>query len=448
MKKTSPLKHILITSLPAVIDLASQTIMWTVEAIYIGKISGAALAGHAMAIQVLLVFFAVLLTFVVGSSLIINRHLGAKNSREANHIFGQAMMLGIFMAIIFAAIWHSGAIHLFKLIKENGNMAAQEAGITYLRTVSYFAPLLITNFIGVGIIRATGDTRYSMMVNVVVNGLNFVLAPLLIFGWLNFPRLEVQGAAIAAGISHSIGFLLSGYLVRSRKLKLFLSFKELVSPRWESFKRLFKSGLPTTVEQLTWALGQLVVTSYVAGIGVTQLTTQAVFIRIQAVLSMVYMGFGLAAMSTMGQNLGAKNHDLAETMAHTAHRVMAVFVAVMVVGMLLFSEMLIKIFTTEPATVELGKKVMYIFVFAQIPKAMGNVLAGNLRGIGELKWLMWTTILFVLIFEVGINYAAAFIFGWGLIGLWAVQTTDEFIRLGLNYWRFSGGSWRIKNRKR
>ena len=447
MKKTSPLKHILKTSLPAVIDLASQTLMWTVEAIYIGKLSGAALAGHAMAIQVLLVFFAVLLTFVVGSSLIINRQLGANDSWKANHIFGQAMMLGIFMALVFAIIWHSGAIHIFKLIKENGNTLAQEAGVTYLRTVSYFAPLLITNFIAVGIIRATGDTHYSMIVNFIVNGINFVLAPLLIFGLFNFPRLEVQGAALAAGISHSVGFFVTMFLLRTKRLKIFLSLKELFTPNWASFKQLFKSGLPTTVEQLTWATGQLVLTSFVAGIGVIPLTTHAVFIRIQAVFSMVYMGFGITAMSTMGQNLGAANNDLAEKMAHTAHRVMAVFIAVIVFIMLFFSKQIIHIFTTDPATVALGQKVMYVFAFAQIPKALGNVLAGNLRGIGELKWLMWTTILFVLVFEVGFNYIAAFIFGWGLIGLWAIQTTDETIRLGLNYWRFSGGNWRVKNRK-
>ena len=447
MKKISPLKHILKTSLPAVIDLASQTLMWTVEAIYIGKLSGAALAGHAMAIQVLLVFFAVLLTFVVGSSLIINRHLGANDSRDANHIFGQAMMLGIFMAIAFAIIWHSGAIHIFKLIKESGNTLAQEAGVTYLRTVSYFAPLLITNFIGVGIIRATGDTHYSMLVNVIVNGLNFLLAPLLIFGLFSLPRMEVQGAAIASGISHSVGFVCTLYLLRSHRLKVFLSFRELVTPKWESFKRLFESGLPTTVEQLTWSLGQLVVTGFVAGMGVTMLTTHAVFIRIQAVLSMVYMGFGLAAMSTMGQTLGASDNALAEKMAHTSHRVMAVCTAIIVTSMLLFSKLLIKIFITDDvAAIELGQKVMFIFAFAQIPKAMGNVLAGNLRGIGELKWLMWTTLLFVIVFEVGINYIAAFIFGWGLYGIWAIQMTDESIRLGMNYWKFKGGNWRVKKK--
>ncbi|MBN1559933.1 hypothetical protein JW998_06765, partial [candidate division KSB1 bacterium] len=107
------LKKFFKTSLAAAIDLASQSIMWTIEAIYIGKLSAAALAGHAMALQIVLVFFAILLTFVMGAGLIINRHIGAQDFRQADHIFGQAMMMGILMALVFAAIWHSGAVHLF-----------------------------------------------------------------------------------------------------------------------------------------------------------------------------------------------------------------------------------------------------------------------------------------------------------------------------------------------
>lgn len=447
MKKISPIKTILKTSLPAVIDLSSQTLMFTIEAIFIGKLSGAALAGHTMAIQVIMVFFAVLLTFVVGASLIINRQLGAGEDFQANHIFGQAMMMGIIMALAFALIWHSGAIYLFKLIKEGGQSSAQAAGVTYLQTISYFAPLLITNFVALGIIRAVGDTHYSMFVNIFLNGVNLILSPLLIFGLFGFPRLEVKGAALAAGISHSVGFLISFYLVRSHRLQLFLSFREIAKPRWASFKQLFRVGLPTTVEQLTWALGQLVVTSYVAGIGVTTLTTHAVFIRIQAVLSMVYMGFALTAMSTMGKNLGADENALAEKMAHTAHRVMAVFVFMIVVIMMLFSKILIIVFTTDPAAVALGQKVIFVFAIAQIPKAMSNVLAGNMRGIGDLKWLMWMTIIFVITFEVGFNYVAVFILGWGLYGVWGIQTADESIRLGINYWRFKKGNWRVKNNR-
>ena len=440
----SPLKTILKTSLPAVIDLASQTIMWTIEAILIGKISAGALAGHSMAIQVILVFFAILLTFVVGASLIINRHLGAKEYYQANHIFGQAMMLGVIMAIIFPLIWYFGAVHLFKFIKEAGEASAQAAGVTYMRTVAIFAPLFISSFIALGIMRAVGDTRYSMIVNLSINGLNLVLAPLLIFGLFGLPRLEVKGAALAIGISHSVGFVVTLILLRSHRCQLFLSFREMAVPNWQSFKQLFKVGLPTTIEQLTWAIGQLVVTSYAGSIYVTVLTTHAIFMRIQAILSMVYMGFSLAAMSNMGKNLGAEDNVLAEKMARTAHWVMAIFVMFIVLVMIFFSRAMIQVFTTDPATVALGSKAMIVFALAQIPKAMNNVLAGNLRGIGELQWLMWTTIIFVIIFEIGINYWVVFGLGWSIYGLWAVQFTDESIRFSMSYIRFHRGSWRVK----
>jgi len=440
---SSPLKTVLKTSLPAVVDLSSQTIMWTIEAILIGKLSASAFAGVGMAIQVLLVFFAVLLTFIVGASLIINRHLGAKDSFQANHIFGQAMAMGIVLSVIFSLILYFGAIHIFKLIRETGSVAARESGVVYLRTMAVFAPLTISNFVAIGIIRASGDTRFSMLVNVLVNSLNLLMAPLLIFGLFGFPHLGVRGAALAAGIAHSMGFATTFYLLRSRKLQLFLSFRELATPKWNSFKELFQNGLPTTIEQLTWALGQLIVTSYAAGIYVVVLSTHTVFVRIQAVLSMVYMGFALGAMSIMGKNLGAAQNDLAYHMARMAHRVMGVLVLTLVALMMLFSKAIIHVFTTDVATVALGQKAIFIFAVAQIPKALNNVIAGNLRGIGDLKWLMWSTIIFVVFMEVGFNWVAAFILGWGLYGIWGVQTIDETIRLGLNYWRFHGGKWRV-----
>ncbi len=418
--------------------------MWTIEAILIGKLGAAALAGHSMALQIVLVFFAVLLTFVVGAGLIINRHLGANETEQATHILGQAMMMGILLAVIFSVIWHSGAVHLFKLINEGGGDSARDAGITYLQTVAFFGPLIMTNFVATGIIRTVGDTHYSMAINLIVNAINLVLAPILIFGLFGLPELRVQGAALAVGLAHTCGFGLSFYLLRTRRTRLYLSLKEVTTPNWQSFKKLFKIGLPTTVEQLSWALGQLVVMSYAGAFSVVVLSTHAIFMRVQNVLSMVYMGFSLAAMSQMGQNLGASNNVLAEKAAHTAHRAMAGFVGIVVVLMIMFSKSMISVFTTDPETVALGQKAIYVFALAQIPKALNNVISGNLRGIGELNWLMLTTFGFVIVFEVGFNYVALFMLSWGLYGIWAIQAADETVRFGLHYLRFVNGTWREK----
>ncbi len=442
MTDRSPLKSVLKTSLPAVIDLSSQTIMWTIEAILIGKISAAAFGGVGLAVQVIIVVLTVLLTFIVGSSVIINRYLGAKNYWEANHILGQALILGIFMAFAIAVLWYFGATHIFKLIKEGGS-EAREAGITYLRTVALFAPIVLTNFVALGIIRGAGDTRHAMMINLSVNGLNLILAPLLIFGLFGLPRLEVRGAAMAMGIAHSMGFLATFYLLRSRKTVLFLSFRELTTPNLKTFKRLFNTGLPTTIEQLVWAIGQLIVTSYAAVLGITVLATHQVFLRIQAILSMFYLGFGLGAMTLIGKNIGADQKLMAERTAITASKVVFVFACAVFLILAIFAKPIVMAFTSDPEVVKLGTKVMLVFAMVQIPKAMDGVLMGNLRGAGDLKWLMWLTIGSVTFLEIGFNWVLVFILNFSLMALWLVHFSDELLRTLINFWRFKGGKWKL-----
>ncbi|MDX1557090.1 MAG: transglycosylase SLT domain-containing protein, partial [Xanthomonadales bacterium] len=56
--------------------------------ILVGKISAAAFCGHGMAVQIIVVVLTVLLTFIVGSSVIINRYL--KDTSRLHSIHGEA----------------------------------------------------------------------------------------------------------------------------------------------------------------------------------------------------------------------------------------------------------------------------------------------------------------------------------------------------------------------
>jgi len=448
--ESSPLKSLLKTALPAVVDLASQTIMWTVESILIGKISAAAFGGVGMALQVIILCITVLITFIVGSTLIITRHLGAGDKTAANHILSQAMILGAGMACLLAIFWYFGATNIFKLIKGNEGAAAEQAGVTYLRTLAVFAPFIITNFIAVGIIRGAGDTHYSMLINLGINGLNLILAPLFIFGGFGVPSLGVRGAALAAGICHTLGFFGTLYLLRSRKSALFLSFREMAQPNLQTFKRLFNAGVPTTVEQLVWAFSQLVVTGFVAQLGVEMLASHQVFLRIQAILSMFYIGFGMGAMTLMGKNLGAANRRLAQHTAEISSAVM--FISVVILGLILwgFSHQIMSIFTNDLEVKHMGSFAMLVFALAQVPKAVNNVVVGNLRGAGDLRWLMWMTIASAFLLEIGLNWMIVFGFlhgaqraFLGLLTVWSVQLVDETIRFALYYWRFKGGKWKF-----
>ncbi len=439
--KRNTLIQILKTSLPAAIDLSSQTITWLIEAIFIGHLSTAALAGVGIAQQIILLTFSTLLTFVMGSSIIVARYLGAGDRWNANHILGQSLMVGLFLSIFIALIWYFLAPFIFYLIREEQPIARQ-FGIQYIQTIAWFVPLVVTNFMALGILRGAGDTMWSMKINLAIQTLHLILAPLLIFGLIGFPRLEAVGAGLAVGIAHSIGFFMTVILLRSRKASLFIAIMEVTRPNITTFKRLIKIGIPTTVEQMVWAIGQLVISIYAGWLGIIVLATHQVFLRVQGVITMIFFGFGVGSMSLVGKSLGADHTGQARRTGMLNGIVGFMVATIIALILLVASDNIITIFTNDPAVITLGKSLIYIFALIQLPKGANIVFSGNLRGSADLNWLMWLAISTVCIYEIFGSWVMAIPLGLGLSGLWIVQGIDELSRFFLNLWRFNRGKWK------
>ncbi|HHJ51794.1 MAG TPA: MATE family efflux transporter [Caldithrix abyssi] len=441
LEKKGTLKEVLRTSLPAVIDLSSQTITWLIEAIFIGQLSAYALAGVGIAQQFVILTFSVLLTFVVGSSIIIVRYLGAGDKWNANHVLGQALFMGIILSIVIALVWYFVVPLLFYLIKEEGSQA-RYYGVIYIKTISYFAPLIITNFIAIGILRGVGDTLLTMTISLIINGLNILLDVLLIFGVAGFPRLETLGAALGVGIAHTVGFIITLIFLRNRKSSLFLAVMEITRPRLATFKQLFKLGIPTTVEQFVWSVGQLILSFFAARIGVTILAAHQVLVRLQSVISMINWGFAVSAMTLVGKNIGANDYVEARKSGKVVALVSMLTSGVLMVVLYFLSTPILSVFTNDLNVVRAGQAIIIAFIILQIPKAANTSYSGGLRGAADLNWLMYLAIGSVILNEFLGAYVLCFGIGLGLLGLWIIQIFDESGRLILNVWRFNRGHWK------
>jgi putative MATE family efflux protein len=440
-----------------VLDLASQPVMWLVEAVFIGRLSAAALGGVGFALQIILLTITLLLTFVMGAIILINRHLGSNDRWGANHILGQTLMSGFIFSILIGLIWYFGSPTIFRIIREKEIMNAVSnsglnyisgihSGIQYLKIISFFAPIIITNFMAVSMIRGAGDTHLSMIINITMNLTNIFLTPIFIYGLFGIPRMEVRGAAIAVCLSHTLGFLITLASLRRPTSTLYLSVYELTTPNWKSIKQLFKLGLPTTVEQLMWSVAQVIVTGYVAFIGISALAVHQVFLRIQGVLSMSYLGFGITAMTHMGKNIGANEHIVAESTGKMTHQIAFLFVLSILALMIVFSAPLLHLFIRKEDAIIADfqfRTLFIIFSLVQVPKAMNTVIAGSLRGAGDIQWIMWVNTFADLILVVGFNWMGTFIFHWALLGIWCVQGFDEIVKSSINYFRFRCGKWKL-----
>jgi putative MATE family efflux protein len=440
VSRRKTLKQVLKTSLPAVIDLSSQTVTWLIETIMIGHISIAAIGSVGICHQIILLTFTVLLTFIVGSSIIVARYLGAGDKWNANHILGQSLFIGFIFSIIIGIIWYFGAPALFAFIREEEPIARQY-GIQYIKTIALFSPLIVTNFMALGILRGAGDTFITMKINLIVNILYLLLDAILIFGLLGFPRLETTGAGLAGGIAHSTGCVITLFVLRSRKASLFLAVMEITRPNLATFKRLIKIGVPTTIEQLIWSAGQLIMSFYAGWLGVIVLATHQVFVRIQAVLTMIFFGFSIGSMTLVGKNLGAELKGQARRTGRITG-LLGLIVAMFIASLLYIgSEHIFYIFTADKNVIALGSSLIIIFALIQLPKGANIVYAGSLRGSADLKWLMWLAIITAIVYEIIGSWFLAIPLGMGLAGIWIVQGFDETTRLSLNYWRFNRGKW-------
>lgn len=439
-KESSILKTFLKTSLPAALDLAAQTITWSVEAILLGHLSAQALAGVGVALQIILLTMAILLTFVVGSSIIILRYLGKNDSFTANHVFAQALFMGFFLSLLIGIFWYFGATQIFYLIKEDSNIT-QQYGTLYLRSIALFSPIIITNFISIGIIRSTGDTFHTMMISVTANVINLILAPFLIYGLLFFPRMEVKGAAIAVIFSQTVAFLMTFYLLRSRKISLFLPFREFFTPRFSTFVKIIKLGIPTTIEQFVWAVGQLILSIYVAQMGVVYLALHQIFVRVQSILTMFYYGLGTGSMSMIGKFIGSFQFKKLNKTALVSSFTGLVLAGVLGLIIYVFKLPILKLFTSDSEVIRMGSNIIFILSLVQLPKAVNIIFSNNLRAAADNTWLMILALTSVILYEISLSYVLAFTLGMYLIGIWAVQGIDEFTRLLLNNFRFFKHDW-------
>ncbi len=448
----SNLGSILKTSIPIVVDIGAQIIMWTIEINLVGHISpelmarsyGAteatgvdALTAVGNVVQIILLTCTALLIFIFGATIIINKLIGENRREEANHFLGQALFTTLFAAIGIAVIWHLLAPFLFNVILGT-SVSVASIGVDYFRILSYFAPFIIMNFVAIGIVRGAGDTHLSMLTALIVNTLHLVLALLLIFGISFFPALGVRGAALAAGIAHTVGCCFTFIVILRGRSVLTFKWSDFTTIRRKSIVKVFKTGIPITLEQLAWMIGITIVIGYSNRLGTVAAAAHIIILTFQRLFSILYQAFGMGALTLVGQRYGANEHDYAKQTTTMFFWLVGGVVLFLSAVIFFRAHYLVIIFTSDPDVVMLCERVLKVAAIVQIPKALSFVYSYSLRGVGENRYPMYLALIGILAFEVILGFNLAFTFGLSLIGLWLAQGVDEVFKVSLAIRRFHG----------
>ncbi|MTI70873.1 MAG: MATE family efflux transporter [Firmicutes bacterium] len=313
---TEPIVSLLFKlSIPSILSMAIQALYNVIDSIWIGKYVGEkALSALSLAFPIQMILIAIAVGTGIGTSSLISRLLGQEKEKRACNVAEHVLLLSLCYGIILfllGAFFSENLISLFTKDAELISLATRYIRIILMGSIALFLPMISNN-----ILRGEGNTFIPMVTMLIGSILNIILDPLLILGIGFFPRLDIEGAAIATVFSRLISgmFILFMLLRNKNQIKLNLKhFKFDIS----IIKDIYKVGLPAMVMQFlaSFMIGGLniIVGSY----NETAIAALGIYFRLQSFVFMPVFGLNQGYMPIIGYNYGHGNpHRMKKTIKY------------------------------------------------------------------------------------------------------------------------------------
>ena len=193
---TDPIQPLLIkTSIPMVISMLVQALYNIVDSLFVARIEEDALTAVSLAFSMQNLMIAVAIGTGVGFSALVSKSLGERNFEMANRAANNAIPLYALTYLLFLVMAFTMTEPFFEA--QHASAKITQYGIDYMKTVLIFSFGMLMQICLERMLLATGKTFYSMITQATGAIINCIMDPILIFGLLGAPRLEVKGAAIA-----------------------------------------------------------------------------------------------------------------------------------------------------------------------------------------------------------------------------------------------------------
>ena len=433
-------RKMLALAVPSLVENILHTLLGFVDMIFVGQLGPAALAGVGLGIQWMFTLQVLFMGLSVGNTALVARAIGAGDARDAFRIAKQSLLLAATLSIGIALIGFFFANEIIRMMGADPNVT--EIGSGFLRIVATFSISLGIMFIGGGTLRGAGDTRTPMLITLFINAINIALAYLLIFGNFGFPRLGTNGSALATTIARTIGAGLILYVLFKRGKFLRLNWRGEWGFHRDAIKRILNIGGPAAAEQIVMQFGFIGFSVIVLLLGTNDLAAQQIAFNIAGFSILPAFAFGVAALTLVGQNLGAQQPDHAQESAWHALKSGTLWMCVMGVGFFVWRGWLVSLYTQDPEVQRLGEMLMIFLAFAQPAQAISIVLGSALRGAGDTRATLVITFIGIWLIRDAVGFLMGIVFGLGLFGVWIGWIADFALRALLVYLRFRAGKWK------
>lgn len=429
-------------SVPIMLQNLMSSVLNMIDTVMVGALGEAQLAAVGLANQVFFVFFLLIYGINSGCGIFIAQYWGSRDEGNIRRTVGFSVVVGALVGVFFTLV----VLYLPKQIMQlfTTDNAVIEYGISYMRYVSFGYVLTSVSIAYSFAARNIGDVSVPMIIgaaSLIINGVfNFVL----IFGYLGFPRLEVEGAAIAtvlARLIETIALVCWVYEVRKDKV---------ISPKIEDIKKLnlnyikniLITAIPVILNDVFWALGMTMYSAAYARIGTTAIAAIQIANTAQNIFIVISIGLASSCAVMLGNEIGSG--DKPKAILYAKRFLIIGTSAGLLLGILLIaiSPIVLMMFSNTQAVQQLAQKIMLIMgIFLWCRFTNSILVVGILRSGGDTTFSMILETCSVWLVGVPLAFAGAL---WWHLPVYAVYTLislEELIKAYFGIKRVRSNKW-------
>jgi len=361
---TAPIGRVLFNmTLPNLIGILTILGGSLVDIYFISQLGTEALAAVSFTFPVTLVITSIGIGIGAGVSTNLGRLIGSGNAEQAKLFLFDTLVLTFVIITVLCVLGGVLIEPLFSLL--GANQHSMPYIYDYMMWWYCGAPALVMLMVGNQALRATGDTRSPAKIMMLAAIVNLVLDPLLIFGLGPFPRLEVQGAAIATMLSWIIALALAGrLLIFKRKLLHSASLvKDRMVAHWRALAHIAR---PAALMNVINPIANGILMAMLARIDHAGVAAFGAGMRLESVLLLVVMALSSSLMPFIAQNLGAGQHVRAKDALLTSLKFVLVFQTLLYIPMYFFAHPIAEQFSNDPLVID-----WLTFYIIALPAAYG-----------------------------------------------------------------------------
>ena len=349
---------------PVMVSMLFQALYNIVDSVFVARLSQDAMNAVSLAfpLQMLCITFSV--GTGVGMNALLARSLGEKNQTAVNRAAGTGLFLTLCTAAVFMLFGLTMAAPYFRVQTDNARILAY--GQDYVRICIGCSLGIFVQVYAERLLQGTGRTNLSMISQIAGAVCNIVLDPILIFGLLGFPRLEVAGAALA-----TVGLVLN----HTKNVEVQLRLKG-IRPHRATVADIYAIGIPAIIMQSIGSVMMFGMNRILISFTEAATAVFGAYFKLQSFIFMPCFGLNNAMIPIVSYNYGAGKFD---RVRRTVRLTAVTAIAIMCAGCALLELIpgtLLGLFSPTAEGLAIGKTALRI-IGLHFPLAGFSIIAAS-----------------------------------------------------------------------